>query len=297
MNTYEKLELLKPTIFQLYSKEGRSKVYIAKLLEVNRKKLTEKIKEWGLPTPAPMRHLNPSNQKFLNKNRSLIKSRLDCNFSIKEISEELGVTKSFLCDRIICNDEILTKSYQDYLKRKTEYHEEKLNDVSRIYPDEEWKEIPNYENYFVSNYGRVKIRREETLKGDIKEYILKIFFNQINGKLYVTLLKDYKKKNLQVARLVGFAFVDGYSKETSTIRHKDGNKQNNYYKNLEWTKEEKKKSVKNSSRKKIRFKKLIYKDQFEFKTLLAFSRFLNISEESAEKFLEEPEKYHIKLIV
>ena len=37
MTNSEKAELLKDTIYQLYSKEGRSKSYISRLLEIDRK--------------------------------------------------------------------------------------------------------------------------------------------------------------------------------------------------------------------------------------------------------------------
>lgn len=45
MNSEEKIEMLKTTIEQLYSKEGRSMNYISHLLQVNRHKLSFKIKE------------------------------------------------------------------------------------------------------------------------------------------------------------------------------------------------------------------------------------------------------------
>ena len=45
-----KYEMLKDTIFQLYSKEGRTKSYISRLLNLNRKTLIQYINDiWKLP--------------------------------------------------------------------------------------------------------------------------------------------------------------------------------------------------------------------------------------------------------
>ena len=43
MTTEEKAEMLKSTISQLYSKEGRSISYISRLLEINRRTISAKI--------------------------------------------------------------------------------------------------------------------------------------------------------------------------------------------------------------------------------------------------------------
>ena len=76
MTNREKIDLLKSTIEFLYTKEGRPKSYIARLLEVDRKVLTGIINEWGL-IQANTYHLTPSNKKFINKHKQLIKSRLE----------------------------------------------------------------------------------------------------------------------------------------------------------------------------------------------------------------------------
>ena len=44
----DKIIRLKNTISILYEKEGRSKSYISRLLELDRKLLTNQIKEWGM---------------------------------------------------------------------------------------------------------------------------------------------------------------------------------------------------------------------------------------------------------
>ena len=71
----EKAELLKDTIYQMWSKEGRSKSYISRLLKINRVVLRNKITEWDFPKADPMRHFSPRVQKFVNQNREYIIKR------------------------------------------------------------------------------------------------------------------------------------------------------------------------------------------------------------------------------
>lgn len=55
------------------------------------------------------------------------------------------------------------------------------------------------------------------------------------GYFRVTLILDGKhRKTFSVSRLVGEYFVNGKTNIKKYINHKDGNKRNNYYKNLEW---------------------------------------------------------------
>lgn len=91
MNQSEKVELLKNTIFHLYCKEGRSKSYIARLLELNRKVLSYKIEEWQFEQ-ANIKHLSPSNEKFLNRHRDKIISMYNAGKTDADIAEELGIS-------------------------------------------------------------------------------------------------------------------------------------------------------------------------------------------------------------
>ena len=73
MTEREKIELLKNTIIKLYCNEGRSKSYISRLLEVDRKTLIKAINEdWKLEK-GNVSYLTPSNQKFANKNKNPLK--------------------------------------------------------------------------------------------------------------------------------------------------------------------------------------------------------------------------------
>ena len=91
---------------------------------------------------------------------------------------------------------------------------------------ENWRTIDGYEDYQVSNFGRVK-----SLKNG-KEKILR---PRVNGKGYldVILCKDRKRKHMTVHRLVANAFLQNPD-NLPVINHIDENKQNNFVSNLEW---------------------------------------------------------------
>lgn len=116
MTQKEKIEMLKPAITFLYEKEGRSKNYISKLLEIDRVLLTKYINNTWELTEANSKRLKPSSKKFLNKNRQLIKSRLDKNVSPKSIAKELGANTNFLL-KVISTDKVLLLALKSYEKR------------------------------------------------------------------------------------------------------------------------------------------------------------------------------------
>lgn len=85
-----------------------------------------------------------------------------------------------------------------------------------------WKPVPNYENYYVSNFGNAK-----STKGYKKLRLGK------PGYYRFTVSANSKKVTLNVHRVVGILFVKGY-KRGLMINHLDGNKLNNHYSNLKW---------------------------------------------------------------
>ena len=89
---------------------------------------------------------------------------------------------------------------------------------------EQWKDIKGYEGYYqISNYGNIKnINTQKILIGDT---------NNIGYKR-ITLYRPIKKRFF-VHRLVALHFCDGYQ-DGSVVNHKDGNKLNNHFDNLEW---------------------------------------------------------------
>lgn len=96
--------------------------------------------------------------------------------------------------------------------------------------DEEWLIIKNYQNYSISNYGKVK--RIKSGNGTRIGKILNLASTN-NGYLSVTLYENNKRKNFYVHRLVIEAFIGPCPKDKET-NHIDGDKINNYYKNLEY---------------------------------------------------------------
>ena len=94
-----------------------------------------------------------------------------------------------------------------------------------MFEDEIWKDIPNFENlYQISNYGRVKNLKKNVFRKPTKAN---------NGYLFISLWNKNKKERIPlfIHRLVATLFLDN---KGECVNHIDGNKQNNYYKNLEW---------------------------------------------------------------
>ena len=100
-----------------------------------------------------------------------------------------------------------------------------------------WKDIEGFKGFYqVSNYGRVKSleRKCKHNYGGLRRVKEKCL-SQGKGKYYynVVLAKEAKNKTLLTHRIVALHFVDNpYNKPE--VNHKDGNKRNNYYLNLEW---------------------------------------------------------------
>lgn len=92
-----------------------------------------------------------------------------------------------------------------------------------------WVEIPHYEGYYqVSNFGRIKSTKREGAKGG--------FLKQSTsgrGYLFVHLSKKGIVETCFLHQIVATLFCGGYCKGLQ-VNHKDGNKKNNHFENLEW---------------------------------------------------------------
>ena len=103
---------------------------------------------------------------------------------------------------------------------------------------EEWRPIPNFCSYEISNYGRVKSKskviKRKGINGNClrKERILK---GRDNGRGYikVTLRENGHKNNFYIHRLVAKAFIPNLDNKPF-VNHKDNNPNNNCVNNLEW---------------------------------------------------------------
>jgi hypothetical protein len=88
---------------------------------------------------------------------------------------------------------------------------------------EEWKQLPNYNNYEVSNLG--KVRNNKTKR------ILKPFNN--GGYLYVGLSRFGLTQTFKIHQLVGLCFIENPNNRKQ-INHIDKDGINNNITNLEW---------------------------------------------------------------
>lgn len=101
-----------------------------------------------------------------------------------------------------------------------------------------WKDIKGYEGlYQISNLGNVKslekiINDKKNRKYIKKERIMKPMINN-SGYYELILKKEGKSKHYRVHRLVADAFIKN-PKNFPIINHKDHNKLNNKFDNLEW---------------------------------------------------------------
>jgi len=92
---------------------------------------------------------------------------------------------------------------------------------------EKWKKIKGYENYYVSNKGRVK-----RVHKNGNETIHKKRLN-VDGYVKVTLTKNSKAKDFRMQRLVAIHFIPN-PKNLETVNHINGIKKENEVENLEW---------------------------------------------------------------
>lgn len=103
---------------------------------------------------------------------------------------------------------------------------------------EEWRKIPKYEEYEVSNLGRVKrlAYDKKNVYGGSKQHceerILKLQRKRF-GYLAVNLSKNSVVKSFLVHRLVAMVFIPNPN-NLPHINHKDENPSNNCVNNLEW---------------------------------------------------------------
>jgi hypothetical protein len=82
----------------------------------------------------------------------------------------------------------------------------------------------DYENYVVYDFGKIWSKYKEDF---VTDKIMR------DGYIRVQFYKDHKPKMFNVHRVVAEIFVPNpYNKPF--VNHKDGNKQNNHFENLEW---------------------------------------------------------------
>ena len=96
-----------------------------------------------------------------------------------------------------------------------------------------WKDVTGFEDYMVSNIGRVKSKARLSRQNHmLPEKILSQHYNS-SGYKYVDCVNDSGRKHLLVHRLVAQAFVDN-PRYLNEVDHIDTNKNNNCADNLRW---------------------------------------------------------------
>ena len=101
-----------------------------------------------------------------------------------------------------------------------------------------WKTVSGYEGiYQISSYGRIlslsrKVKANNGYVKQLNETIKKPRYRK--GYLAVDLHKNGKVKTFYVHRLVAEAFLSPFT-DKKVINHINGNKMDNYYRNLEWS--------------------------------------------------------------
>ena len=87
-----------------------------------------------------------------------------------------------------------------------------------------WKDIKDYDNYEINNYGVIRIKKNKK--------ILKYQIDK-DGYYRISLWKNGKCKGFRISRLVAMTFISNPN-NYPVVNHKDENKQNNRVDNLEW---------------------------------------------------------------
>lgn len=147
--------------------------------------------------------------------------------------------------------------------------------------EEQWKDIIGYVGlYQISNYGFVKsIARNGTSNED---RILQIHKDK-DGYSCVSLIKNGRRLKFLVHRLVAIHFVKNPNNYT-IVKHIDGDKDNNYFENLEWCKSKKtsqNKGIESSNAKltavDIEYIRDIYVPRHKYFGITPLSKMFNVS--------------------
>lgn len=169
---------------------------------------------------------------------------------------------------------------------------------------EQWADVEGYEGRFrVSDYGRIKSLERIVNKGQnngtigLARKLPKIRMAAPNKRGYhrLNLLTFEKRKTYYISRLVAYYFIE--KRDGFEVNHKDGNKNNNHYLNLEWvtSSENKIHAIKNGLRKIRRVNQI---DIQSLKVLKTFdnirdvSIFLNVSYSWAVTLISQKKMYN-----
>lgn len=95
-----------------------------------------------------------------------------------------------------------------------------------------WKKIKGFENYEISNLGRLKVNLKFRKYRSYQSKILNPSKTE-EGYLRTALTKDKKRYMINIHRLVAFAFINN-KENKPCVNHINGIKNDNRVENLEW---------------------------------------------------------------
>lgn len=122
--------------------------------------------------------------------------------------------------------------------------------------------INSFNNYAISNYGRILNLKKKTYISNMSVY---------------TFCQNNFKKTFKIDRLVALYFLENKEQKNS-VKHKDGNLLNNRVDNLEW--------INNESNKVIFAKSITNNKVYCFESINEASAFLNIKRNNILKVLQ-----------
>lgn len=98
-----------------------------------------------------------------------------------------------------------------------------------------YRQIAGWDNFLVSNFGNIKsVDRLEDFKGGKRKRFGRVMKQRVLRKYFCIGLRQNKRsKNFFVHRLVARAFLPNPN-NYDIVNHKDGNRENNRWDNLEW---------------------------------------------------------------
>lgn len=102
----------------------------------------------------------------------------------------------------------------------------------RVAPSVEWRSIPGWPEYEVSENGEV--RRIKSHNGIDLCRALKPTLNKKTGYFSVCLCRNYKTRRIDIHRLVALAFLGPQPSAQHVVAHNDGSRTNNRRSNLRW---------------------------------------------------------------
>lgn len=123
------------------------------------------------------------------------------------------------------SDQLIKELKEQFKTRKIEFDGKlKTDQYNKLV--EIWKSVDNFSDYQISNFGRIKSLKYK------REKILKLC-KTTNGYLQIFFSKKGKKVSKRIHTLVYETFYDDKLELDECVHHKDENKKNNYYENLE----------------------------------------------------------------